>query len=161
MKDHTAEILAEALEGLLKESQMSAAEIMEALTGVQLSPKERKFVRIGLKAGIKHTFKKSPEPTKDQLSEALAMLNALKGTPHKVRKLLMKVAKDLPHAPGGPRKKIKPEEERTVCAEIIALRAEYDTREAIRRVASKREASERTVYRVWGKYYPKKKKRQG
>lgn len=160
LKDKTAEILASAFEDLLKENQMSATDIMKALIGVELSPKEKKFVRIGFKAGIKHTFKKSQEPTKDKLSEALAMINALKGTPYKVRKLLEVVAKDLPHAPGGPRKKIKPEEETSVCAEIIALRPDCDTREAIKRIASKRGVSERTVYRIWGKYYPKKKKLQ-
>jgi hypothetical protein len=34
-------------------------------------------------------------------------------------------------------KKSKPEAERTLCAEIIGLRAEGDTREAIRRAATK------------------------
>ena len=74
-----------------------------------------------------------------------------------MRKLLMETAKELPHPPGGPPKKIKPEEERTVCAEIIALRDECDTREAIRRIAAKRHVSDRTIYRIWGKYHPKKK----
>jgi hypothetical protein len=64
--------------------------------------------------------------------------------------------KEMPHAPGGPPRKIKLDEEKIVCSEIIALRAEVDTREAIRRVAAKRGVSERTIYRIWGKRYPKK-----
>lgn len=161
LKDKTAERLAEAFEDLLAQSQLTATEIMKALVGAPLSSKEKVVVRIGLKGGMKQTLKKYPEPSKDKLSQVFAMINALKGTPHKLRELLEETAKELPHAPGGARKKIKPEEETTVCAEIIALRAEYDTRDAIRRVASKRGVSERTVYRVWGKYHPKKRRSQG
>ena len=153
-------MLAEGIEGLLVQYRWSAADILEAITGASLSSKEmKKFVHIGLKAGIKRTFKKSPEPSKEKVEEALALIKALKDSPHMARKLFMETAKKLPHAPGGPLRKIKPEQEVTVCAEIIALRAHLDTREAIRRVASKRGVSERTIYRIWGKYHPKKKKR--
>lgn len=131
---------------------------MAALVDSPLPPEGKKCARIGLKAGIKASFIEFPEPKKEKLLHALAMINALKGAPHQARKLFMKVAKDLPHAPGGPLKKIKSEEEVTVCAEIIALRPEMDTREAIRLVASKRRVSERTIYRIWGRYYPKKRK---
>lgn len=160
LKDKTAERLAEALEDLLAQNHLSATEIMEALVGTPLSSKEKQVVRVGLKGGFKQTFEEYPEPTKEKLSKAFAMINALKSTPHKLRKLFMETAKELPHAPGGPRRKIKPEEETTVCAEILVLRAQYDTREAIRHVASKHGVSERTIYRIWGKYHPKKKKRQ-
>lgn len=158
LKDKTAERLTEALEGLLTEYHLSASEIMETLVGAPLPSGVKKYARIGLKAGIKQSFMKAPEPKKEKLLQALAMINALKKAPHKARKLLMKTAKDLPHAPGGPLKKIKSEDEVAVCTEIFALRSECDTREAIRRVASKRSVSERTIYRIWGKYYPKKRK---
>jgi hypothetical protein len=98
-----------------------------------------------------------PEPSKAQLVETIAMIRAFKSAPHKMRSLIKQKMKEMPHAPGGPPRKIKLEEEKTVCSEIIALRAEVDTREAIKRVAAKRGVSERTIYRIWGKRYPKKK----
>ena len=160
LRDETAERLANALEELLAEYQLTAAEIMKVFAGAPLSSKEKKVVRIGLKAGMKESFKEYPEPSKEKLAESLALIKALKDSPHMARKLLIGTGKQLPHAPGGPLRKIKPEEEGTVCAEIMALRPHCDTREAIQRVASKRGVSERTIYRIWGKYYPKKKKVQ-
>jgi hypothetical protein len=158
LKDKTAERITEALESFLAKYHLSGSDIMAALLNSPLPPEGKKYARIGLKAGIKASFTEFPEPTKEKLLQVLAMINALKEGPHQARTLFMKVAKDLPHAPGGPLKKIKSKEEATVCAEIIALRAEMDTREAIRRVASKHGVSERTIYRIWGKYFPKKRK---
>jgi hypothetical protein len=158
MKDKTATLLAETFEAMLAEHQLSATEILGMLLGAPVPPKLKKLARFGFKAGLKKVFKKMPEPRKEKVTEALAMISALKGAPHKIRKMLTQAVKELPHAPGGPPKKIKPEEELTVCAEIASLRAEHDTREAIRRVAAKRHVSDRTIYRIWGKYHPKKRK---
>jgi hypothetical protein len=160
VKDKTAELLSETLEGILAECGTSATDIIGALLGTPLPPKERGLARFGLKAGMKGMFKKMPEPTKKELSQSLAILKAFRGSPQKMRKVLMQTAKELPHALGGPPRKVQPEEERTVCAEILALRDEYDTREAIRRVAASWHVSERTIYRIWGKYHPKKKRIQ-
>ena len=102
-------------------------------------------------------LKKNPEPTKAQVMETVAMIRAYKNAPHNLRSLIKQKMKEMPHAPGGPPRKIKPQEEKTVCSEIIALRAELDTRGAIKRVAAKRGVSERTIYRIWGKHYPNKK----
>jgi hypothetical protein len=52
--------------------------------------------------------------------------------------------------------RFKQEEEPIICVEIMGIRTECDTREAIRRVAAKRHASERTIYGIWGKHHPKK-----
>jgi hypothetical protein len=157
VKDKTADLLAEAFEGMLAEHGVSAANIIGALLGAQLPPKHKRIARIGFMAGMKPMFKKMPEPTKEQISEALAIIDVFRRAPQKMRKVLMQTAKQLPHALGGPPRKIQPQEERTVCTEILALRDEYDTREAIRRVAAKRHVSDRTIYRIWGKYHPKKK----
>lgn len=157
MKDKTADMLADAFEGMLAQHGLSAANMVTALLGVPMPPKHKRFARIGFKAGMRPMFKKIPEPTKEQLAEVLATLEALKGAPQKMRKVLMQTAKQLPHALGGPARKIRPEEERTVCAEILAIRNDYDTREAIRHVAAKWHVSARTIYRIWGKYHPKKK----
>jgi hypothetical protein len=116
----------------------------------------QRLARIGYKAGLTSSFKKSPEPSKAKLAGALGMIRALKSTLHKMRTLLKQTVKNLPHAPGGPPRKIKQKEELIICAEIMGLRSECDTREAIRRVAAKRHASERTIYRIWGRHHPKK-----
>jgi hypothetical protein len=160
VKDKTADLLADAFEGMLAEHGLSAANMVGALLGVPIPPKHKKFARIGLKAGMRPMFKKLPEPTKEQMSEVLATLEVLKRAPQKMRKIFMQTAKQLPHALGGPPRKIQPEKERTVCTEILALRDEYDTREAIRRVAAKWDVSDRTIYRIWGKFHPKKKRIQ-
>jgi hypothetical protein len=158
VNEKTAVLLADAFEGMLAEYQMSATELFEIISDAKLPPKGKKWVRLGFMGGLKNIFLKMPELPAEKVSEALALLDAFRKSPHKMRKLLAQTVKTLPHAPGGPPKKIKPDEERTVCLEIEALRAEYDTREAIRRVAAKRHVSERTVYRIWGKYHPKKTK---
>lgn len=137
---------------------MSAAEIIELMLDAPVPAKSKKFLRIGYGTGIKHQLKPLPEPDKDKLGEMFRIIAALKNDPQKFRALMKQTIKELPHGRGGTPRKVKPEEEKTVCLEIQALRREYDNREAIRLVARKRGASERTIYRIWGKYHPKKKK---
>jgi hypothetical protein len=158
MKEKTADLLAAAYEEMLEEYHLSVENLFKLLSVTPLPPKYRKAIRIGAKGGIRGVLLKCAEPRKDQLNEALAIFRMMRTAPHVFRKVLMQTAKELPHARGGPQRKIKLEEERAVCAEIIALRAECDTREAIKRVAGKHGASERTIYRIWGKYYPKRSK---
>jgi hypothetical protein len=86
------------------------------------------------------------------------MINGFQRAPQTMRALLKQRLKELPRARGGAPRKVKIEEELAVCAEVSALRAHCDTREAIRRVAAQRNVSERTIYRIWGKYNPKKKR---
>jgi hypothetical protein len=143
---------------MLASMGFSATEVLGAMLGSPVPKQYQRFARIGYRAGWKAAIKKSSEPSKEKLNEALAMIRAFKNTPQKMRTLLKQTIKKLPHAPGGPPRKIKPEEELIIYTEIMGLRADCDTREAIRRIAAKRHASERTVYRIWGKYHPKKKK---
>lgn len=157
MKDETVNQLVDELMDLLETAGLSAAELMEGLLEAPLPKQYLKFVRMGFKGGWKSILKRSPEPTEVQVKETIAMIRAFKNTPHELRSLIKRKMKEMPHAPGGAPWKIKPAEEKTVCSEIIALRAELDTRGAIRRVAAKRGVSERTIYRIWGKYHPKKK----
>src|ERR1700726_1158354 len=102
-------------------------------------------------------FRSKPEPAKAQLAEMLMIIRAFRSAPQNMRALLVQTVKDLPPSARRPSEKVQPEEERASCAGIIALRAECDTREAIRRVAGKYQISERAAYRIWGKCYPKKR----
>ena len=157
MKDKTVNLIVDELLELVKVAGLSAVEVMQFFLAAPIPKQFHKFIRMGYEDGWKALLKQEPEPSKAQLAEALAMIRAVKNAPYKMRSLLKQKMKEMPHAPGGPPRKIKSEEEKTVCSEIIALRAELDTREAIRRVAAKRRVSERTIYRIWGKHYPKKK----
>jgi len=160
VKDKTANLIVDELMELLEVTGLSAAEVMEGVLNAPIPKPYLKFVRMGFKGGWKSLLKKNPEPSKAQLTETVALIRAFKNTPHKLRSLMKQKMKEMPHAPGGPPRKIKPEQEKTVCSEILELRAELDTREAIKRVAAKRGASERTIYRIWGKHYPKKKSKK-
>jgi hypothetical protein len=162
MKENTIELITSEFTEMLEATGLSAAQLLAGLLETPIPKRYHKYARIGYKAGwksiIRAQLKSKPEPKKAKLAEMLAMIRAFKSAPHKMRTLIKQKMKEMPHPPGGPPRKIKLEEERTVCAQITALRAECDTREAIRRVAAKRGVSERTVYRVWSKYNPKKKK---
>jgi len=158
MKEKTVSQIVDELDELFEVTGLSAVEIMQALLEKPVPQRYRKFVRMGYKAGWISLLKSNPEPTKAQIAEAIALIRTFKSAPHKMRSLIKQKIKEMPHAPGGPPRKIKLEEEKIVCSEIIALRGEVDTREAIRRVAAKRGVSERTIYRLWGKRYPKKKR---
>jgi hypothetical protein len=158
LKDKTANQLADALVKMLESNHLSAEEVLGAMLGAPIPAKYKNLVEIGYKAGLKHKYKSLPEPDKDKLAEALAVIAAFKSAPQRFRTLIKARIKELPHGAGGAPRKVKLEEERTVCAEIQALKANLDTRDAIRQVARKRRVSERTIYRVWAKYYPKKKK---
>jgi hypothetical protein len=143
---------------MLETAGLSATEVLGVMLGSPVPKPYQRLARIGYTAGWKAIFKKQPEPSKAKLAEALALIRAFKSTPQKMRTLLKQTIKKLPHAPGGPPRKFAPEEELSICAAIMGLRAEYDTREAIRIVAAKRQVSERTIYRLWGKHHPKKRK---
>jgi hypothetical protein len=157
VKDETANLIAEELDKTFEYFDISIVTVLELMIGSKLRPSLRQTAKRAHKAGWRSMLKTRPEPSKEQLAEILAIIGSFRAAPHKMRNLLKQRVKEIPHAPGGPRRKIKPEEERKVCAEIIQLRAECDTREAIRRVAQRYRVSDRTVYRIWGKYHPKKK----
>ncbi len=159
MKDKTIDLIVDELENMFEMTGMSAIEVMQGLLEVPVPKQYRKFVRMGYKAGWKSLLRPKPEPTKDQMAQIITIIRGFASAPHKMRSLIKQKMKEMPHAPGGAPRKIKAEEEKTVLSEVIALRAEVDTREAIRRVAAKHGVSERTIYRIWGKRYPKKKRK--
>jgi hypothetical protein len=158
LEDKTANQLVNAVTEMLEANRVSVAEMIAIILDAPVPSKLKNLAKIGFNATFKHRFKSLPEPNQNELAEVLATIAAFKSTPHKFRALLKQRLKELPHAPGGPPRKVKPEEEKAICMEIQALRGQYDTREAIRHVARKLAVSERTIYRIWGKYYPKKKK---
>jgi hypothetical protein len=143
-------------EGFLLKEKTAERLVLKAMLGASIPPKQKKLAQVGYEGGFKAAFKKMPEPSEDMLNEGLSMLKALKSAPHKMRSLLKQRVKELPHAPGGPPRKLTTEEEKTACAEVAALRSEYENREAIKRVALKRGISERTMYRIWRRHHPKK-----
>ncbi len=157
MKEKTANQLARALEEMLEANKLSATEILEVMLEAPIPAKAKKLVRVGYKAGFMHALRAMPEPKKEQLAKALAMIESFKSFPYKMRSLLKQAVKELPHAPGGPKRKLTPEEENVACAEIEALRGEHGNRQAIHRVALKKGVSARTMYRIWGKHHPQKK----
>ena len=159
MKEKTANLLWDSIEDSLKTLGLSAKDFIEASFGVTIPANFKRLVNTDYSGYFKNLLRKQPEPEPSELAQTLAGLKTLKSSPHKIRSLLRQRIKELPHAPGGPPRKVGLDEEKTVCMEIRALRDRYDTREAIRQVARKRNASERTIYRIWGKYYPKKKKK--
>jgi hypothetical protein len=55
-----------------------------------------------------------------------------------MRSLLVRRIKELTRQPGGPPRRVRSEEELSLCAEIIALRAELDTREKQSKTRDKR-----------------------
>jgi hypothetical protein len=157
MKAKTANLIVDEMEKMFEATGFSATQVFGAMLNAPIPKPMLKMVRLAYKANWISIFKSKPEPTEIQLAEMLAIIHAFRNAPHNMRSLLVQRVKELPHPPGGPPRKVKPEEERTLCADIVALRAECDTREAIRRVAAKRQISERTAYRIWGKHHPKKK----
>jgi len=118
VKDETADQLTDELMELLEATGLSGAEVMAGMLESQIPKQYLKFVGMGLKGGWKSLLKKSPEPKKEQVAEAIAMMRALKNAPHKMRSLMKQKMKQMPHAPGGPPRKIKPEEEKTVCSKL-------------------------------------------
>jgi len=165
VKRKTATQLAEAIVSALEAHQLSAETFLQGLMNAPLSPAQKKMFRDKLfqasyRSAWVSIFRKLDEPEEAQLAEALAMFEALKTAPGKMRNLLKTRIKELPHEPGGAPRKIPVDHERAVCAEVEGLRSQHDTRGAIRKVALKRGVSERTIYRIWGKYHPKKKSRK-
>jgi hypothetical protein len=158
LKQEIAVRLAEALARTLETVGLSATEFAGAMLGIPIPEKEQKLVQMGYKAFLTQKFREMPEPSKAQLDQLLTMINAFGSAPQNLRSWMKHKVKELPHSPGGPPRKVKLAEELAVCAEIQANIVEYGTREAIRQVARRRKASERTIYRIWGKYHPKKKK---
>jgi len=160
VKEKTVNLMWDSIEDSLKTLGISAKDFIEATIGVNIPINFNSLVNTGYSEYFKNVLRKQPEPEPGGLALTLAGLKTLKSSPHKIRSLLRQRIKELPHAPGGPPRKVGLDEEKTVCMEIRALRDRYDTREAIRQVARKRNVSERTIYRIWGKYYPKKKRHE-
>jgi hypothetical protein len=158
VNEKTADLLATALEQLFEVNKISATDVLGSILGAPVSATYRKYARIGYKAGLKHALKKMPEPSKKQVTESLAMIEAFKSTPAKMRSFLKNAIKELPHATGGPKRKLTRDEEAMACAEVAAHRAELGNREAIERVARKRKVSARTIYRILRDNRPKEKK---
>ena len=158
MKEKTAKLLTDALEETFEAVGLSVTDFAAVVLGMPIPDNYRKFIRMGYKGYFTQQFKKQPEPNKEQLARMLGMIEQLGKAPRKMRSIMKQTLKTLPRDLGGSTRKVSVEDERVVCAEIMAFRSEYDNRQAIRVVARKRQASERTIYRIWGKYHPKKRK---
>lgn len=157
MRDKTANLLAEAFVDMLGGVKVSATQVLEAMLGAPIHPRFKKLARIGQKAGLAQALKSIPEPDKQTVAKALALIKTYKTMPQQMRSVLKQAVKGLPRARSGPQNKLKQEKEITACAEIATLRADYSNREAIHQVAVKNGVSDRTMYRIWRKNHPKKK----
>lgn len=149
-------MLADAFTGLVEKIGVSASQVFEALLHTPIPSKYKKLVRQSSKAGLAQMLRSQPEPSKDQLKEALTRIRVLEQMPQLMRPLMRKAAKELPHARSGPRNKLTSQQEIIACAQITSLRSEYTDREAIQQTATKYKVSERTMYRIWRKYRSKK-----
>lgn len=142
----------------LEAHRLTVEEFMAAFWEHPYPAKHKALVRPAQRASLIAMLKIASEPRPKDLRRQLEMFAALKASPEKMRTLLQQRIKELPHSRGGAPRKVELRDERLVCTEIEALRPEYDTRGAIRIVAGRRGVSERTIYRIWGKYHPKKKR---
>jgi hypothetical protein len=156
VKAETAKQLTDAIMAALEAHRLTVEEFMGAFWEHPYPAKHKALIRPAQRASLFATLRAANEPTPAQLKRQLEMFDALRRSPEKMRALLKQRIKELPHPRGGAPRKVELQDERLVCAEVEALRAEYDTRGAIKRVAARRGVSERTIYRVWGKYHPKK-----
>ena len=162
MKAETARKLLAAFKGMLGAAGVTGEEILKSVLKISIPKKGKarvkKLLRAGFEAGFLEDMKRQPEPTEAQIAGVLQMLEALENSPSQVRRLLMQKVKELPHAPGGPRRKLTTTgKEIAACAEVISLHADLSHREALHRVALRHGMSDRTMYRVWRKHNPKRK----
>jgi len=162
VKAETARKLLAAFKGMLGAAGVTGEEILKSVLKISIPKKGKarvkKLLRAGFEAGFLEDMKRQPEPTEAQIAGVLQMLEALENSPSQVRRLLMQKVKELPHAPGGPRRKLTTTgKEIAACAEVISLHADLSHREALHRVALRHGMSDRTMYRVWRKHNPKRK----
>jgi hypothetical protein len=148
MKHETAKRIADELERMFEKTAISAIEILR--TTLCLSIPARKFANTAHRATWVSLFSSQPEPSKEKIGETLAIIRAFANTHYGLRALLKQT--EIPHSQEGQSRKIKPEEELTVCAEIVELRAQCEAGETMQRVAVRHNVSTRTIYRIWRKH---------
>ena len=88
MKEKTAIQIANALVAALDAHQLSAEAFVEALMAAPLPATYKKLFRSSSKAAWIGKFKKLPEPDEANLTQILAMFEALRVAPDKMRALL-------------------------------------------------------------------------
>jgi hypothetical protein len=160
LKPKTADLLATAFLNMLEELNLSAKQLAEVILKIPISAKYRKLTQETSKAVLAGKLRLNPEPTKEQRKQVLAMIAAFKKAPQTMRPFLKKAIKDLPRSRSGPDRKLTPDEEITACMQIASLRGgEYSNRQIIQQIAHKNSVSERTMYRIWAKCNPNRKKK--
>jgi hypothetical protein len=152
LKKQTADLLADAFIALIEKIGVSASEVYEALLRAPIPEEYKSIAHQSSSVGLAQKLLPLPEPSKEDITKALAMIGALEKMPQLMRPLLRKAAKELPRTKGGPRAKLTYEQKAVACAEILALRSEYSDREAVQQTARKYRVSERTIYRIWSEY---------
>ena len=160
LEKQTADLLAGAFFDVLEEIGLSTSAIFEAILETPLPAPSKELARASTRAAFAQKLRSLPEPSKEHREKALAMIASLKKTPQQMRPLLRKVAKELPRARSGPKKKLSAETEILACSEVDSRRTVYSDREAIQQVARKFKVSERTMYRIWERHRKELRKQQ-
>ena len=83
-----------------------------------LPPECRELAQQGSRAGFAQQLRSLQEPSKEERTKVLAMIETLKSMPQQMRAALRKTAKELPRAHSGPKKKLSAESEILACAEV-------------------------------------------
>ena len=97
--------------------------------------------------GFREILLEEPEPSRADL---LMLLATMRGLPFLFRKMLPKLAKELPPDPGGHPRSLTPQESLDVCVEVgVLLGQGVALTDAQTRVAQRKDVSVRTIQRVW------------
>jgi len=152
-----------ALTGMLESVGVTGEETLRVILQFSLPKKEKayakKLLRAGFEAALTEDLKAQPEPTEAQIAQVMHTMEALEKSPSQIRRFLLTKGKELPHDVGGPPKKLPTvSQEKVACAEVFALHGDLTHREAIHLVALRHKMSDRTMYRIWLKHNPKRKK---
>ena len=149
MKKETADLLANAFIDAVEEMGLSVSKVLEATLGMPISSEMKEVARQAPRVGPAQALRQKPEPTKEDLQEALSRIKSFRTMPQHLRAAFKEAQKELPRARSGPRRKLDPERKATACGKITSLLGRYSSREAIQIVARENGVSERTMYRVW------------
>lgn len=149
MKRETADLLANTFVGLLSDLGLSIPEVVSFALAMPLDDEAKAFVQRAHRNGLAKQLEELPEWSSAEVSAALAAAEQMRTSTQFLRKKLKEILRGLPRTPKGPRRKIARREERQVCAEVDDLvKQGCERRDAIRRVAQRRGAGDRTIYRI-------------
>jgi hypothetical protein len=152
MKPKTARLLANAFSDLIRVLGIDMKEAASGFLAAPLDESWKDFVRRAQRNGLARQLEELPEPSEEEVADALATAERTKSMTQVLRQALKARLRALPRKRGGPVRKILVRDELRVCAEFQALQDDYDARKAVQYIARRRGVSERTIYRILAKH---------